>query len=56
MANSRYMPWGYPEGVDTAKNHMGHLFEPRLEPWTTNSQNWGFHPGHFWLNLSTRAC
>ena len=40
------MPWGYPEGVDMAKNHMSHLFGPRLEAWTTKSQNRGFHQGH----------
>ena len=51
MANSRHMPWGYPEGVDMAKNHMGHLFRPRLEAWTKKGQNRGFHPGHLWLNL-----
>ena len=46
MANSRYMPWGYPEGVDMAKNHKGHLFRPRLEAWTTKSQYRESQPGH----------
>ena len=46
MANSRHVPWGYPEGVDMANNHMGHLFWPRLEAWTKESQNQGFHLGH----------
>ena len=56
MANSGHMPLGYPEGVDTAKNHMGHLFGPRLEAWTTKSQNRGFHLGPQRFNLSLRVC
>ena len=40
--NSRHTPWGYPEGVPKAKNHLGLLFGSRLEALTRKSQNLGF--------------